>query len=95
MVGQSPVLRTRLTDLYHIGSGGIGFELTAQLMANGSYHVLMGARSTDKGNTALQELRARDLPGSVEMLLLDVTRDDTIENAATQVRRDHGRLDSP
>lgn len=83
----------RLTDLYHVGSGGIGFELTAQLMAKGSYHVLMGARSTDKGNTALQELRARNLPGSVEMLLLDVTRDDTIEKAATQVRRDHGRLD--
>ena len=62
-------------------------------MAKGSYHVLMGARSTDKGNTALQELRARDLHGSVEMLLLDLTRDDTIENAVTQVRRDHGRLD--
>ena len=53
----------------------------------------MGARSTDKGSNALQELRARDLPGSVEMLLFDLTRDDTIENAATQVRRDHGRLD--
>ena len=82
-----------LTRLYHTGTGGIGFELTAQLMAKGSYHVLMGARSIDKGNTALQELRARDLPGSVEMLLLDLTRDDTIEAAATQVRRDHGRLD--
>jgi NAD(P)-dependent dehydrogenase (short-subunit alcohol dehydrogenase family) len=70
-----------------------GFELTAQLMAKGSYHVLMGARSAQKGYAALQGLHSWNLPGSVDMLLLDVTKDDTIENAATKVRRDHGRLD--
>jgi NAD(P)-dependent dehydrogenase (short-subunit alcohol dehydrogenase family) len=62
-------------------------------MAKGSYHVLMGARSTQKGYAALQELHSRNLPGSVEILLLDVTKDDTIESAATKVRQDHGRLD--
>lgn len=62
-------------------------------MAKGSYHVLMGARSTQKGNAALQQLTARKLPGSAEMLLVDVTSDETIQNAATKVRQDHGRLD--
>ncbi len=81
------------TNFCHQGSSGIGFELTAQLMARGSYHVLMGARSSQKGNAALQELHSRNLPGSVETLLLDVTKDDTIKSAATKVQQDHGRLD--
>ncbi|OKL58549.1 hypothetical protein UA08_06047 [Talaromyces atroroseus] len=75
------------------GTSGIGFELTAQLMAKGTYHVLMGARSIEKGNAALKHLSDRNLPGSVEMLMIDVTEDHTIESAATKVRHDHGRLD--
>jgi NAD(P)-dependent dehydrogenase (short-subunit alcohol dehydrogenase family) len=62
-------------------------------MAKGTYHVLMGARSVEKGDVALQQLRERNLPGSVEMLLLDVTKDHIIESAATKVRDDHGKLD--
>lgn len=62
-------------------------------MAKGSYHVLMGSRSSDKGNAALKELQSRSLPGSAEMLQLDVTKDDEIERAAAIVQRDHGRLD--
>lgn len=53
----------------------------------------MGARSTEKGRAALEELNSRNLPGTVEMLLLDITKDDTIENAATKVGHDYGRLD--
>lgn len=74
-------------------NGGIGFELAAQLMAKGSYHVLLGSRSSEKGNVALKELQSRNLSGSAEMLLIDVTKDDTIESAATTVQRNHGRLD--
>ena len=62
-------------------------------MAKGSYHVLMGCRSSEKGNAALKELQSRNLPGSVEMIPLDVTDDDTIERAAHSVHRDHGKLD--
>ncbi len=62
-------------------------------MAKGTYHVLMGCRSPDRGNAAVRELQARNLPGSAEMLLLDVTKDDAIELAATTVQRDHGKLD--
>jgi len=74
-------------------NGGIGFELAAQLMAKGSYHVLMGSRSRERGDAAVKELQSRNLPGSVEMIHMDVTNDDTIERAATTVQRDHGKLD--
>ena len=62
-------------------------------MAKGPYHVLLGSRSTEKGDAAVKDLQARSLPGSVEMLQLDVTNDDTIEKAASTVERDHGKLD--
>lgn len=62
-------------------------------MAKGSYHVLMGSRSSEKGNAAVKELQSRNLPGSVEMIPLDVTDDDTIERAASSLHRDHGKLD--
>lgn len=74
-------------------NGGIGFELAAQLMTKGSYHVLMGSRSRERGDAAVKELQSRNLPGSVEMIHMDVTNDDTIERAATTVQRDHGKLD--
>jgi NAD(P)-dependent dehydrogenase (short-subunit alcohol dehydrogenase family) len=62
-------------------------------MAKGSYHVLMGSRSPEKGNAALKELQSRNLAGFVEMIQLDVTDDDTIERAAATVQRNHGKLD--
>jgi NAD(P)-dependent dehydrogenase (short-subunit alcohol dehydrogenase family) len=62
-------------------------------MAKGSYHVLMGSRSVEKGNAAVKELQSRNLPGSVELVPIDVTDDNTIERAAATVERDHGKLD--
>ena len=64
-----------------------------QLLAKGSYHVLLGSRSSEKGNAAVKDLQSQNLAGSVEMLLLDVTNDDTIERAAAQVEQNHGKLD--
>jgi NAD(P)-dependent dehydrogenase (short-subunit alcohol dehydrogenase family) len=82
-----------LADLCNEGASGIGSELTAQLIAKGSYHGLMRARSEQKGNWALQELPSQNLPGSVEILLLDVTKDNTIKSAALKVRKNHDKLD--
>lgn len=82
-----------LVNIRSAATSGIGFELAAQLMAKGPYHVLVGSRSPDKGNASVQELQSRNLPGSAEMLLIDVTQDDTIENAAESVQRSHGKLD--
>ena len=62
-------------------------------MAKGSYHVLVGARSVEKGDAAVKELQSRNLPGSAEPLLIDATKDDTIQNAAATVERNHSKLD--
>ena len=74
-------------------NGGVGFELAAQLVAKGSYHVLLGSRSAEKGNAAVKELQSRNLPGSVELIVIDVTSDESIEQAATAVQNSHGKLD--
>ena len=62
-------------------------------MEKGSYHVLLGSRSVEKGNAAVRKLQTLNLPGSVQMIPIDVTDDDAIERAATTVQHDHGRLD--
>ncbi|KAF1967420.1 NAD(P)-binding protein [Bimuria novae-zelandiae CBS 107.79] len=74
-------------------NSGIGFELAAQLLQKGTYHVLVGSRSAQKGTTALQELQSRKYPGTAEFLPLDVTDDSTITAAASTVEKTHGKLD--
>ncbi|KAK3642671.1 hypothetical protein LTR56_010719 [Elasticomyces elasticus] len=74
-------------------NAGIGFELAAQLLAKGNYHVLLGCRSAEKGQAALEHLKSRNLPGSVAFTQLDVTDDDSINAAAARVEKEHGRLD--
>ncbi|KAL3481561.1 putative short-chain dehydrogenase [Aspergillus californicus] len=76
-------------------TSGIGFELAAQLLAKGHYQVLLGARSPTKGRAAVENLRARNLPGSgfIEMLHLDITDDTTIKAAAQHVQEAYGHLD--
>ena len=84
-----------------VASGGIGLALTTQLMVRSpssdnqgiSYHVLLCARSPEKGAAALSQLKSRGLSGSVELLHLDVCDDATIYAAADYVSRTHGRLD--
>ncbi|GAB7344820.1 hypothetical protein MBLNU457_3277t1 [Dothideomycetes sp. NU457] len=75
------------------GNSGIGFELVAQLMAKGSYHVYLGSRSIGKGETALRDLQSRDYPGTAELVQLDVTSDDSINAAVRTVEAAHGKLD--
>ncbi|KAI1755987.1 NAD(P)-binding protein [Xylaria castorea] len=75
-------------------NSGIGFEVANQLLADGSFHVLLGARSKEKGQTALTELRSRNLPGTVELLQLDVADESSVATAAKLVEEKHGRLDA-
>lgn len=74
-------------------NSGIGFEIAHQLLAKGTYHVLLASRSTSKGNAALQDLNARHLPGTLEMIQLDVQSDDHIRAAAQTIADKHARLD--
>ncbi|KAI0487220.1 NAD(P)-binding protein [Xylaria cf. heliscus] len=74
-------------------NSGIGFEVVNQLLADGSFHVLLGARSEEKGQAALTDLRSHNLPGTVELLCLDVADEGSIAVAAKLVEKKHGRLD--
>jgi len=55
----------------------------------------MGIRNLAKGEKALKELRARQPQGTLALRLidLDVTKDISIQLAATQIRVQYGRLD--
>src|SRR5487761_1460387 len=69
---------------------GIGKEISRQLSAHG-VHALMGARDRERGEQAVADLRARDLP--VEFIQIDVTSQPSVDHAAAEVERRHGRLD--
>jgi NAD(P)-dependent dehydrogenase (short-subunit alcohol dehydrogenase family) len=73
------------------GNGGIGFELASQLIADSSKHVLLGSRSVEKGEAAVKELQARNQPGTVELLQVDVNSDESIIAAVKSVESKHGR----
>ncbi|KAI0970921.1 NAD(P)-binding protein [Xylaria arbuscula] len=84
----------KLLALITGANSGIGFEVANQLLANGSFHVLLGARSQEKGRAAIAELQSRNLPGTVELLHLDVADEKSVAAAAKAVKEKHGRLDA-
>ncbi|KAI1178904.1 NAD(P)-binding protein [Nemania sp. FL0916] len=75
-------------------NSGIGFEVANQLLAEGSFHVLLGVRSEAKGKAAIAELESRNLPGTAELLIIDVSSESSVAAAAEVVEEKHGRLDA-
>lgn len=69
---------------------GIGREVSRQLASKGVL-VIMGARERERGEKAMAELKALGLP--VEFVALDVTSQASVDRAAAEVERRHGRLD--
>ncbi len=69
---------------------GIGREISRQLAAKG-VQVLMGARDRERGEEAVAGFRAQGLP--VEFIPIDVTSQPSVEGAAAELERRHGRLD--
>ena len=69
---------------------GMGFEAARQL-AQQDIHVLIGARNAEKGQAAVKSLTDEGL--SAEFLLLDVTQEESVKNAAQAVAKQHGKLD--
>lgn len=69
---------------------GIGKEISRQLARQGVL-VLVGVRDLQRGEQALESLRVEGLP--VEIIQLDVTSQSSVEKAAAEVGRRHGRLD--
>lgn len=64
---------------------GLGFEAARRLIAEG-HSVYLGARDVARGRAAAETLGAR-------FVQLDVTDDDSVAAAATDIRRRDGRLD--
>ena len=62
-------------------------------MAKGTYHVLVGARSTTKGSAAIKDLQSKNYPGTCELVQIDQTDDASIAAAVQHVESTHGRLD--
>ena len=69
---------------------GLGKEISRQLAVQGVL-VLMGARDRARGEEAAAELRAQGLP--VEFIQIEVTSQPSVDQAAAEVERRHGRLD--
>jgi NAD(P)-dependent dehydrogenase (short-subunit alcohol dehydrogenase family) len=69
---------------------GIGREISRQLGAKGVL-VLIGARDRARGDKAAADLRGEGL--AVEFIQLDVTSQSSVDAAAGEIERRHGRLD--
>lgn len=58
-----------------------------------SYHVIVGARSVEKGEKAVSEIKAQKPQGTISFVQLDVTDDKSIDNAVATIDKDFGRVD--
>ncbi len=70
---------------------GIGYEVARQLAGRGM-HVLLGARDKERGQKAADALKAEGV-ANVELLEIDVTSQESIDQAAALVREKFGVLD--
>jgi len=66
------------------GNKGIGFEICRQL-ARGGHHVILSARSAERGEKAVKALAAEGL--KVDFLLLDTGDDSSIQRAARELKQ--------
>ena len=65
--------------------------MASQLLQRSENHVLLGSRSTEKGEAATSDLQSKGLSGTVELLNIDVDSEESIASAAEKVERTHGR----
>ena len=66
------------------GNKGIGFEI-CRLLARGGHHVILSARSAERGEKAVKALAAEGL--KVDFLLLDTGDDSSIQRAARELKQ--------
>ena len=75
---------------------GIGFEVVRDLARKG-FHVFLGARDTEAGEAAAEKLRKegeKEDYGEITFLKIDVSKSDSIRNAAEEFSRKSDRLDT-
>lgn len=73
---------------------GIGFAtLQALSLHSPSDHVILGCRSKENGNQAINQLRELGVQSKIDVMEVDVTRDDSLIALAKAVETTYGRLD--
>jgi NAD(P)-dependent dehydrogenase (short-subunit alcohol dehydrogenase family) len=73
---------------------GLGYEVALQLAKLPGYHILVGARSQEKGAEAVSKIRAAEgVVSKLEPILVDLDSDETIHAAIKTVESKFGKLD--
>ncbi|KAJ7636751.1 hypothetical protein FB45DRAFT_828930 [Roridomyces roridus] len=78
------------------GNNGIGFEIVrALLQSDKEYHIVMGSRSVEKGESAMAKLKEEfpDLQNTLEVVQLDLTDDQSVEGVFKRIQDSHAHLD--
>lgn len=70
---------------------GIGLE-TARQLANAGYHVFLGCRDKQRGDEAVALLHSEGL-NDVELILIDVVNEQSVQQAHDEVTKRAGHLD--
>lgn len=73
-------------------NAGIGREATSQIAGKG-YHVVMACRNEKRGQEALKSLLEKDCSLSVELMLVDMSLQNSIRNFARAFKEKYGVLD--
>jgi NAD(P)-dependent dehydrogenase (short-subunit alcohol dehydrogenase family) len=71
---------------------GIGLQ-TARMLALRGAHVVLACRSREKGNAAVERIRAEKPPGAVDLELLDLSDLDSVAAFSASFIAKHQRLD--
>ncbi|KAK2731518.1 short chain dehydrogenase [Colletotrichum kahawae] len=77
------------------GNQGVGYETAKNLLlSSAGYHVILGSRDLAKGETAAKGLLSTPgVKGTASSVQIDVTDDASINEAASKVESEYGRLD--
>lgn len=73
---------------------GIGFAtLQALSLRNPTDHFILGCRNKENGKQAVSQLRELGVQSQIDVLEVDVTRDDSLIAFAKAVETTYGKLD--
>ena len=89
-------MASRTVILVTGANSGIGYEtVKALLQSPKSHRILMGSRFESKGKSAVEALQHEfpESKSSVEPLQIDLTSDESIENAFEKLKTDPGHID--
>lgn len=78
------------------GNNGIGWEtVKALLESDRPYHILMGSRSVERAQAAVEKLKAAspNATNTVDIVQVDIESDMSIAKAYDHVQAKHDRLD--